>query len=140
MPWLSGSPISSTSVPRSAGAEPTGRFRPTWVRRASSGGIPIGFDDDAAYLGTLEQFALERLLIVPSIVSPLTDMETFRYLHALLSAASGRPDARLRLEPDVSAGPACSFGALDGVLMPRLARRARSGRRRAAAARRSRCD
>jgi GH3 auxin-responsive promoter len=47
--------------------------------RRTAGGIPIGFDDDAAYLGRLEQFALERLLVVPSAVSRLTDMDTFRY-------------------------------------------------------------
>jgi GH3 auxin-responsive promoter len=56
--------------------------------RRTSAGIPIGFDDDAAYLGTLERRALERLLVVPSAVARLRDMETFRYqtlLH-LLSA------------------------------------------------------
>jgi GH3 auxin-responsive promoter len=56
--------------------------------RLTSAGIPIGFDDDAAYLGTLERRALDRLLAVPFSVARLRDMETFRYrtlLH-LLSA------------------------------------------------------
>jgi GH3 auxin-responsive promoter len=56
--------------------------------RRTSGGITIGFDEDVAYLGTLEQAALQRLLVVPSCVARLTDMETFRYctLHSLLCA------------------------------------------------------
>jgi GH3 auxin-responsive promoter len=56
--------------------------------RRTAGGIPIGFDDDAAYLGTIEQAALRRLLVVDSTVARLTDMETFRYctLRSLLAA------------------------------------------------------
>jgi hypothetical protein len=46
------------------------------------GGIRIGFDEDAAYLGTLERLALRHLLIVPAT------LENFRYstLLALLVA------------------------------------------------------
>ncbi|HEY7310387.1 MAG TPA: GH3 auxin-responsive promoter family protein [Gemmataceae bacterium] len=54
--------------------------------RRTAGGIALGFDDDAAYLGTLERFALNRLLVVPSSVSRLADMESWRYrtlLHLL---------------------------------------------------------
>lgn len=47
--------------------------------RRSAGGIPIGFDDDAAYLGTLERFALDKLLVVPPAVARIPDIETFRY-------------------------------------------------------------
>src|SRR5262249_10102374 len=47
--------------------------------RRSAGGIPIGFDDDAAYLGTLEQVALRHLLVVPPLVARLPDLTTFRY-------------------------------------------------------------
>ncbi len=56
--------------------------------RRSSGGIPIGFDDDAAYLGRVEQFALRRLLVAPSGWARLADVETFRYctLLSLLAA------------------------------------------------------
>jgi hypothetical protein len=49
------------------------------VRRTSSGGIPIGFDDDTAYLGGIERFALKRLLAVPPELSKTTDPEQFRY-------------------------------------------------------------
>jgi hypothetical protein len=48
------------------------------VRRTPAG-IPVGFDDDSAYLGTLERKALERLLVVPPAVARLGDMDTFRY-------------------------------------------------------------
>jgi hypothetical protein len=47
--------------------------------RRTSAGIPIGFEDDAAYLGRLEQCAIEHLLAVPSTVARLSDIETFRY-------------------------------------------------------------
>jgi hypothetical protein len=58
-------------------------------RRYTPSGIPIGFDDDAAYLGTLERRALDRLLAVPAAVARVADMEAFRYctLLALLRAA-----------------------------------------------------
>jgi hypothetical protein len=56
--------------------------------RRTAGGIPVGFEDDAAYLGLLERFALGRLLVVPPEVARLGDMETFRYctLRCLLRA------------------------------------------------------
>jgi hypothetical protein len=56
--------------------------------RRSAGGLRIGFDSDSAYLGTLEQFALSRLLVVPPGVARLRDMEAFRYatLRCLLQA------------------------------------------------------
>jgi len=57
--------------------------------RVSPGGIPIGFDDDAAYLGRLERCFLKYLLIVPPSVTRLKAMDNFRYctLLYLLGAA-----------------------------------------------------
>lgn len=57
--------------------------------RHTSGGIPIGFPDDAAYLGRLEQWALRYLLAVPSVVARLPDVTTARYatLRFLLAAS-----------------------------------------------------
>lgn len=46
--------------------------------RRSPGGLPIGFDADAAYLGRLERFALRRLLAVPEHVCRITDIDGFR--------------------------------------------------------------
>jgi hypothetical protein len=56
--------------------------------RRSPGGIPIGFEDDAAYLGSLDQWALRELLVAPSAVARLTDLRAFRYvtLRSLLPA------------------------------------------------------
>ena len=58
-------------------------------RRRTPGGIPIGFDDDAAYLGALEQVAVQRLLVAPPAVTRLPDMDASRYvtLFCLLRAA-----------------------------------------------------
>lgn len=57
--------------------------------RRSAGGIPIGFEDDTAYLGFFERMAVGRLLAVPSTVARLTDLDEFRYttlLHLLCAA------------------------------------------------------
>ncbi len=54
--------------------------------RTTTGGIPIGFDDDVAYLSRWEQLAVRHLLVVPSTVAKLPDMDNFRYatlLHLL---------------------------------------------------------
>lgn len=57
--------------------------------RQSSGGIPVGFAEDAAYLGMVERFVLERLLVTPGAVAAIPDIEAFRYctLWSLLRAA-----------------------------------------------------
>jgi hypothetical protein len=57
-------------------------------RRRSSGGIPIGFDEDAAYLGGLAQWALDGVLVRPRQPAPMADLESFRFqtLAALLGA------------------------------------------------------
>jgi GH3 auxin-responsive promoter len=54
----------------------------------TAGNIPIGFDNDTAYLGGLERLLMRRLLAVRPEVARLTDIEEFRYetLFYLLSA------------------------------------------------------
>ena len=56
--------------------------------RRTAGGLPIGFDDDVAYLGRFEQFALRKLLVVPGEVARLADLTAFRHatLRHLLAA------------------------------------------------------
>jgi hypothetical protein len=56
--------------------------------RRSPGGLPVGFEDDAAYLGLAERFALRRLLAVPPEVARLPDLETFRYCTLLFLLAA----------------------------------------------------
>jgi len=57
--------------------------------RRTACGIPIGFADDAAYLGTAQRWLLRRLLVVPAEVARLADVDSFRYctLWHLLRAA-----------------------------------------------------
>ena len=73
--------------------------------RRTAGGIPVGFEDDAAYLGALEQVAVRRLLVAPPSLARLTDLDAFRYGTLLFAAAGGGPCPDLRLEPDVPDGP-----------------------------------
>lgn len=42
--------------------------------------IPIGFGNDASYFGRIEQRLLNTIFAVPSIVSEIEDVETFRYV------------------------------------------------------------
>jgi hypothetical protein len=51
--------------------------------RYSSGGIPIGFDDDAAYLGGWQQRLVNSVMAVPGTLSKIHDMDTVRYLTLL---------------------------------------------------------
>lgn len=47
--------------------------------RATCAGIPIGFEDDTAYLGSVERLAMRRLLAVPPEVAKSIDIDRFRY-------------------------------------------------------------
>jgi hypothetical protein len=51
--------------------------------RTTAGGIPIGFDEDAGYLGGWQQRVVGALMAVPSAVRAISDMETFRYVTLL---------------------------------------------------------
>lgn len=52
--------------------------------RRTACGIPIGFDDDAAYLGGWQQRLVELVIAVPSVLSRCSQLDTFRYLTLLL--------------------------------------------------------
>jgi len=56
--------------------------------RRTTGGISIGFDNDAAYLGPLARWAARRLLVSPGKFEPEIELEDFRYrtLLALVAA------------------------------------------------------
>jgi hypothetical protein len=49
------------------------------ARRQTTGGIPIGFDNDTDYLGNAGRWLVGRALAVPANVSQLADIEEFRY-------------------------------------------------------------
>ena len=57
-------------------------------KKLSPGGIPIGFEEDSSYFGTLEKKLIDYIFAVPSQVSQAPDIDTF-YLetsvHLLLS-------------------------------------------------------
>jgi len=50
------------------------------MKEYSSGGIPIGFDDDNEYLGSLAGKFARLLMAVPSEVSGLANINNFRYI------------------------------------------------------------
>lgn len=51
--------------------------------RRTPGGTPIGFEDDAAYLGGIERAALGRILVRPPGIARVHEMDAFRYLTLL---------------------------------------------------------
>jgi hypothetical protein len=57
--------------------------------RRARGRLPIGFDDDTAYLGLVERLAVSRLLAAPPSVAHIADIDSFRRatLSHLLRAA-----------------------------------------------------
>ena len=59
---------------------------PALGQRHTTGGIPIGFDDDTAYLGLAERLAVSHILATPPTLSRISDLDEFRYatlLHLL---------------------------------------------------------
>lgn len=62
-------------------------------RSAAKAAIPIGFDDDGAYLGGFFQRLVDRTLAVPNAVRHLHDVEAFR--HATLVHLLGARDLTL---------------------------------------------
>lgn len=52
----------------------------TWTQCTTDAGIPIGFDDDTAYLHPLIAHLLGHAMAVPSVVTRIPDMDAFRYV------------------------------------------------------------
>jgi len=52
-------------------------------RRVTPGGIPIGFEEDSAYLGRWGKHWAEAAMAVPNAVKHIPDIETFRYVTLL---------------------------------------------------------
>lgn len=46
----------------------------------TSGGIPIGFDDEQQYFSPITRWVLNSIMAVPSQLTQVQDMETFRYI------------------------------------------------------------
>jgi len=52
-------------------------------RRFTSSGIPIGFEEDSAYLGSLGKYLVDSALAVPNEVKYIADVTSFRYVTLL---------------------------------------------------------
>jgi hypothetical protein len=63
------------------------------VTRRTPGGIPVGFDDDAAYLGGWQRRLAQAVMAVPSDVRRIRDIDAFRY--ATLLSLVRSPSLRL---------------------------------------------
>ena len=48
-------------------------------KRVSSGGIPIGFDDERAYFTPLTRWVLDNVMVAPSVLAAIRDIDAFRY-------------------------------------------------------------
>lgn len=53
------------------------------TRRMSPGGVPIGFDNDDAYLGRMERLLARQVTVAPRGIASLRAGEAFRYLTLL---------------------------------------------------------
>ena len=62
-------------------------------RRTSPGGLPIGFEEDSAYLGAWAQGLVDAALAVPNSVKYLRDLGAFRYVTLLFLLL--QPELRL---------------------------------------------
>ena len=56
--------------------------------RRTPGGVPIGFEDDAAYLGGLERLALRHILVTPADIARLHDTTKMRHATLLYLLAA----------------------------------------------------
>ncbi|MBI1766563.1 MAG: GH3 auxin-responsive promoter family protein [Acidobacteria bacterium] len=70
--------------PRLLGGQAYWSVSPVTQRAAhTAGGVPIGFEDDSAYLGGWQRRLAQAVLAVPSCVRLIEEMEAFRYVTLL---------------------------------------------------------
>ncbi len=149
-PWMCGLVLREPGLARGRAywsISPAAGFTPAPPRGTV---VPVGFEDDAAYLGGLAQRLAEATLAVPSDVRHLADVESFRhvtllfllrardlalvsvwhpsFLALLLEALPRRLEA---LVADLRAGTLTPPSPLDPGLAARLRARLRADPRRA---------
>ncbi len=71
------------------------------VFRRTSGGIPIGFEEDSEYFGVIENILLNQIFAVPSDVKKIDDIDSFRYVTLLFLLKRKTPGLDIDLEPNV---------------------------------------
>ena len=52
-------------------------------KRFTSGGIPIGFESDSAYLGLFGKLLVDSVMAVPNAVKNISNVNSFRYVTLL---------------------------------------------------------
>jgi hypothetical protein len=68
---------------------PAVSFETAAARRLEQSAIPIGFEDDSAYLGGFRQWLVSGILAVPSDVGRIADVQAFRYVTLLFLLKAG---------------------------------------------------
>ncbi len=71
----------------------------------TSGGIPVGFEDDSDYLGGFKGWLVRSVQAVPMEVKLIGDMESFWYVTLLFLLRSRRLALGFGLEPDLPDDP-----------------------------------
>lgn len=56
---------------------------PTDIREKTSGGIPIGFEEDTQYFGKLEKYLMDQIFAVPGAVKGISSTPAFHYVTLL---------------------------------------------------------
>lgn len=124
---------------------------PTLPIEPSHEAVPVGFDEDSAYLGPLSRRLAEASQVMPGAVSRIRDIETFRYVTLLRLVATedlalvsvwhpsfwtlmldAMPVFRSRLIRDLRRGTLTPPNPLPSELHERLARGLRPNPQRAA--------
>ena len=83
-----------THIPKIQGGTAYWSVTPlTGGKQTTSGGIPIGFESDSAYLSPLGRWLISAIMAVPDSVKYFADVNTFRY--ATLLNLLLHPDLRL---------------------------------------------
>ena len=80
-------------VPKTARGPAYWSVSPAVARARTAGGVPVGFDDDGAYLSPLHRTLARATLAVPGAVRHVTDADAWRYV--TLRALVARPDLAL---------------------------------------------
>lgn len=73
----------SRSHPAIAGGPAYWSISPAIPKSSEPSAVPIGFDDDSAYLGGIARFLAESTFAVPSTLRSIPDAETSRYVTLL---------------------------------------------------------
>jgi hypothetical protein len=55
----------------------------TQRNQRTSGGMPLGFEEDSEYFGGWQRYLIQTVMAVPPLVRLIDDMETFRYVTLL---------------------------------------------------------